>query len=98
MMNCPECGKELKPSNKYAYIPEFLECIPCKKFYECEYDECWDGQEEHCSWRVGKEIMKENCGNCLYAGHGVCYNCDGVGGCTEITTSFKCDNYKENNE
>jgi hypothetical protein len=38
--------------------------------------------------------MEKICGTCAHADHGVCYNCSGVDGVTEIGTNFTCENWE----
>jgi len=41
------------------------------------------------------ELVK-NCGNCRHPEGGVCYNCEGVNGATEINSFGRCNNWEYN--
>ncbi len=57
--------------------------------YKGDFERMMDIRRE----KLLQSLAALNCSNCKYRDKGVCNNCYGVEGTTEVSTSGKCENW-----
>lgn len=96
-----------------AELEETFICEGCKHEQDCTAMDGWVlHQQIAVCFEARKQLYKPEdewiaelygvedatCGNCRYADGGVCSNCEGVAGITEIDDIFYCNNWEQGTE